>query len=238
LSTTRPPLGCDTGHLAPTVAGMHPENFDFITETLRPRYRGRLHAAATLAALPAGSLLVLLASGAAATAAAVVYVLSMITTYTVSAGYHILARTRRSQLLMRRLDHSTIFLLIAGTYTPLCLIALPASVGVPLLLLVWSGAVLGAVLKITGRAWRAASALYLLLGWVALAVLPALWHTAGALPALLLLAGGVVYTAGSVVFFLKRPRLSPEVFGSHELWHAATLLAGALHFAAVLTIVH
>jgi hemolysin III len=200
---------------------------------MRPRWRGRFHAAALVAAIPAGVALVISASSPAATVTAAVYVTALVAVYATSACYHILARTPRAQKVWRRLDHSMIYVLIAGTYTPVCFLALPPSWRVPTLVLVWAGAVAGVVLKATERASRTASAMYLVLGWLALAVMPAMISHRGAAPVVWMAVGGLIYTAGAVLFFTQRPRLSTQVFGFHEVWHLCTIAAGAVHFAAV-----
>jgi hemolysin III len=136
---------------------------------------------------------------------------------------------------MRRADHSTIYLLIAGTYTPICLLALPAPWGLPVLVVVWVGAVAGVILKMTAfeRTRVLGWALYLALGWAAVVVMPALVRHLTPLEVALIVAGGLIYTGGSIVLATGRPNPVPAVFGYHEVWHACTVLAGLCHFASV-----
>lgn len=140
---------------------------------------------------------------------------------------------------MRRLDHSMIFLLIAGTYTPVCLIALPRSWSVPLLSAVWALTAIGIATKVWATDWimRVSNALYPILGWLAILALPGLIRYVPAPTMALMLLGGVFYTVGAVIFMLRRPDPYPEVFGYHEIWHSFTVLAGISHFAMVALIV-
>ncbi len=168
-----------------------------------------------------------------------VYGASVLAVFGVSAAYHRLARTERAQRLMRRLDHSMIFVLIAGTYTPVCLVALPPRWWGPLLAIVWTTTLVGIALKVWGTAqiMRISNALYVILGWLALVALPVFLRTVTR-PALgLMILGGVLYSVGAIIFFLRRPDPSPSVFGYHEVWHLFTLLAGASHFGMVALVV-
>lgn len=164
---------------------------------------------------------------------------SLIAVYGVSAAYHRLARTERAQRIMRKLDHSMIFLLIAGTYTPVCLVTLPRPWSIVLLSAVWALAVVGIATKVWGTDWimRISNALYLILGWLAILALPVLLRSVSAPTMVLLVLGGVLYTVGALVFFFRRPDPNPAVFGYHEVWHSFTVLAGMSHFAMVVLIV-
>ena len=138
------------------------------------------------------------------------------------------------------MDHSNIFLIIAGTYTPFAVLALPPEQGRALLLIVWVGALAGVLLRLF---WTAAprwltTSLYVLVGWVAILFLPGLIDGAGALAVTLIIVGGVLYTLGAVVYALKRPNLSPEWFGFHEVFHTFTVAAFATHYVAVWLVVH
>lgn len=167
----------------------------------------------------------------------VVFATSMLLVFSISASYHLLARTRRAQMFMQRLDHAAIYLLIAGTYTPLCVVGLPHRFGYPLLAAVWSGALLGVFLKASAKADRFAKALYMVLGWSVGLALPFMWGSINTTALALIALGGVIYTAGAIAFATSKPTLKPAVFGYHEVWHSATVIAGALHFAAVVQIV-
>jgi hemolysin III len=153
--------------------------------------------------------------------------------FSTSASYHLFTRTQRSQRTMRQLDHAMVYVLIAGTYTPVCLLALPRNVGVAFLIGIWCAAFLGIALKITWRAHKVSGAMYLIIGWAALIILPWAYHRAGFASLLLFALGGIVFTVGAVLFYLQRPQLRPLVFGYHEVWHVFTVVAVALQFAGV-----
>ena len=201
----------------------------------RPRYRGHLHTWTALAAIPAGIFLVIAAQRAVGKVSAVVYGVSVLALFGTSAAYHRLARSVQARLVMQRLDHSMIFVLIAGTYTPLCLVALPATWGIPILCVVWVGAVAGVVLKVAAfDRFRVANyALYPVLGWVAVVALPVLYDRLTTTQLALMLAGGVAYTLGIPVLVRTRPNPWPGTFGYHEVWHTITVVAGVCHFTLV-----
>jgi hemolysin III len=204
----------------------------------RPMLRGWLHASAFIVAIPAGVALIVAANGPGATAAASVYVATLLMLFGTSAGYHLLARSLRARSIMQRLDHSMIYLLITGTYVPMCVVTLPPAWGVPLLVVVGACAVAGVVLKLTSFriAWIG-YALYPVMGWASLAVAPAFarYMTPGQLA--LLIGGGVAYTVGFPVLMLRRPDPWPRAFGYHEVWHGFTVVAAVLHFAVIATVV-
>jgi hemolysin III len=206
----------------------------------RPAWRGWMHVGAFVAAVPAGVLLILAAHHASARVGAAVYVASVLIGFGTSAGYHRLARRERTQLIMQRMDHSTIYVLIAGSYTPICLLGLPSAWGIPLLCVVWSGALLGILLKQFAfeRVKLLEYALYPILGWILVVAAPALVHTMTPLELSLLLAGGLLYTVGIPVLVRERPDPWPRTFGYHEIWHSFTVVAGACHFAVVGLLVH
>jgi hemolysin III len=202
---------------------------------LKPRLRGVSHAYAFFVSLVAGVALVAAASGARAVVAASVYAVSLSTLFAVSALYHVVTWSVAGRRRMRRLDHSTIFLLIAGTYTPFGLLVLPDRLGTIVLAVVWSGALLGVVLNlfwITAPKWFSAI-VYVSLGWVAVAALPALVSRLGATATGLLVLGGVLYSAGAVVYALRRPDPVPAVFGYHEVFHALVIAAAIAHYIVV-----
>ena len=140
---------------------------------------------------------------------------------------------------MRKLDHMAIFVLIAGTYTPFCLLALDSGWGWGLLILVWSLALCGVSLKIfwMGAPRWLSVALYLGMGWAAVIAAPALLRAVPAGGMVWVLAGGLTYSTGALVYGFKRPNPVPGVFGFHELWHACVVLASASHYWAVLEFV-
>ena len=210
----------------------HTPVFHHVTGEWRARWRGRIHGGAVLVALPAGVVLTLLASGPLATTATAIYSASLVALFGTSAAYHLFARSRRVQHVMQRADHCMVYVLIAGTYTPVCLLALPRTMGITLLSVVWGIAVVGMVLKAMWKARRFATSLYVVLGWIVLAVIPWVYQHAGATALSLYAVGGVVFTTGAVMFLRRYPRLRPEVFGFHEVGHVMTVAAVVLQFTA------
>ena len=199
----------------------------------RPRWRGRIHGGAVAVTLPAGIILTLVTPSGLARVAVFVYVASLLALFSTSASYHLFTRTQRAQRTMRQLDHAMVYVLIAGTYTPVCLLALPRTIGVVFLVGIWCAALIGIVLKITWRAHKVSGAMYLIIGWAALIILPWAYHRAGFTSLLLFALGGIVFTVGAILFYLQRPQLRPLVFGFHEVWHVFTVVAVALQFAGV-----
>lgn len=201
----------------------------------RPAWRGRMHAWAFAAALPGGLLLATAAAQPIERAAASIYALTLALVFGTSAAYHRMTRTERSRLIMRKLDHSMIYLLIAGTYAPMCLVALPHRWGVPILAYVSLVATIGIVTTLVAfnRARRFAYALYpIMVGTVILASPLFVTHLTGTQLALVV-AGVGAYAAGVPVLMKKRPDPWPTVFGYHEIWHVSTIVAASLHFAAI-----
>jgi hemolysin III len=206
-----------------------------LTAALKPRLRGVLHETAFAISLVTGTALVCLAEGALARTAAIVYAVSVALLFGTSAAYHRGPWTGRSREVMKRLDHSMIFILIAGTYTPFALLLLDGATRWLVFGLVWGGALLGVILRNAVRRparWLFV-VLYLALGWVALGVLPQLQDAGGWTVVILLLAGGLFYSLGAIVYALRRPDPFPSWFGFHEVFHAFTLLAFVTHYIAV-----
>lgn len=205
---------------------------DVLTAT-RPRLRGRLHQVVFFLCIPAGAVLVAAAGTDLARVGALVYACSLTGLFATSAAYHRMAQSLRAREWMRRADHAMIFVLIAGTYTPVCLLVLEGPWRVVALSAVWAVALLGVGLKLFRlEAMRLGNSLYLVMGWAVLALVPRL---ASRLPVLALLAaGGLLYTAGTVVLSRRRPDPVPEVFGYHEVWHCLVVAAAACHYAMIL----
>lgn len=205
----------------------------------RPSWRGVLHSWAFFASIPAGVLLIVFAGGAAGRTAAAIYIGTLLLVFGTSASYHRLAQSFRARQIMQRLDHSMIYLLIAGTYVPICLVALPLRWGVPLLASVTGAGLLGIVIKLAPirRLHTLSYALYPIMGWAAVAAAPALRDNLTPLQLGLVFAGGVSYTVGFPVLLFKRPDPWPLSFGYHEIWHGFTVLAAVLHFGAVASII-
>jgi hemolysin III len=200
--------------------------------------RGRLHQIAFFASLPLGGALVILAETAVARTASAVYALSVSGLYAASAAFHRIPWSPRAWPRMRRLDHSMIFVLIAGTYTPFCLLVLHPPWSTVVLAVVWGGAALGVALRLISNRFDAVrQILYLTLGWLAVITLPFTIERLGPAALLLLLAGGIFYTLGAILFLRGVPRLKPEVFGYHEMWHAMVIGGTVCHYLLVLILV-
>lgn len=203
----------------------------------RPSWRGWLHAGMFPVTVAAGIVLISLADGAVAKTAAVVFTVSSMLLFGNSALYHRFAWQPRVKLALKRIDHANIFLLIAGTYTPLALLALEPAKGQLLLAVVWLGAGLGIgfrVLWLGAPRWLYVL-LYLGLGWAAVMFLPDLL-AANVAMMVLVAAGGLLYTVGAIIYGAKRPNPWPNHFGFHEIFHACTVLAFLCHWAASLII--
>jgi hemolysin III len=201
----------------------------------RPLWRGRLHQWALFTALPLMVLLAVVANGAKARVAVIVYGLGLCSMFAASTTYHRWVHTIRARTLWQRTDHAMIYAAIAGSFTPVCLLAMPPAWGVTLLVVIWTGAIAGAVIKFAlwHRARVIGSVLYMTLSWIGVIAVPFLWSTYGAGPVVLLLAGGLAYTVGAIGFARRWPRLSPTVFSYHEVWHVFTVVAAALQLGAV-----
>ena len=200
--------------------------------------RGWLHAYAFGVAIVCGIVLCSIAAtrpGWAPLVSCVIYSLTVCALFGTSALYHRLWWSPRMYPVMRRLDHSMIFIFIAGTYTPFSVLLLPERTATVILAVVWGGALAGVALKlITPNAPRWLSMpLYVALGWVAVAVLPGIYRSGGTTALVLLMAGGLFYTVGAVFYALRRPNPWPTVFGHHEFFHACTLVAATCHHVAV-----
>jgi hemolysin III len=203
---------------------------------VKPKLRGVSHEWAFFASLFFGAVLILLASTPKATLAVAIYAVSLSALFGTSALYHRVNWTRPNvRRWMRRLDHSMIFFLIAGTYTPFALLALHGPLATAILVVVWVGAIAGAIVEmiwIEHPKW-ASVLIYMALGWVAVVCFPALWSSLGVAGAMLLAAGGALYTAGAVVYAIQRPNPNPAIFGYHEVFHLFVIAAALAHFSAI-----
>ena len=203
---------------------------------LKPRLRGVLHQWACACSVPLGLVLVIAAGTTRARIALSVYALSLVGLFGASALYHrINWRSVITREWMRRLDHSMIFVLIAGSYTPFAVLVLHGPLAIAILVGVWAGALLGLVINLV---WSDAprwlhALLYVTLGWVAVAALPQLAGAIGVGGMILLGLGGVLYTLGAVVYAVKRPDPVPSVFGYHEVFHTLVIAAAALQCAVI-----
>ena len=203
--------------------------------TVKPRLRGVLHQWAAVVAVLLGAVLVGLASSPRAKIGAGVFAVSLVTLLTVSATYHRITWSPRARVWMRRLDHAAIFVLIAGTYTPMGLLGIQGEIGTRVVTMVWVGAALGILQSLfwVDAPKALTAALCVALGWVVVPYTSALRQALGTSATALLFVGGVAYTLGAVAYATKRPKLRPEVFGYHEVFHALTLVGASLHYVAV-----
>jgi hemolysin III len=204
---------------------------------IKPSWRGWIHAATFPIAIVAGIVLIVLAEGAPAKWACAVFMATSLLLFGNSALYHRFDWNPRTKAILKRIDHANILLLIAGTYTPIAVLALPPQQGALLLVLVWSGALLGILFRvfwINAPRWLYV-ALYLALGWAAVMYLVDLFE-ANAAMMILVAVGGLLYTGGAVVYALKRPNPWPGHFGFHEIFHVCTVLAFLCHWTACLLI--
>lgn len=209
------------------------------TNPFKPQLRGWLHAGMTPVALTLGIVLVSLASTTAARWAALVFTVTSVLLFGTSAVYHRGNWSPAVAGVLKRLDHSNIFLIIAGSYTPFALL-LPEDQARTLLLLVWSGALGGVLFRtfwVDAPRWLY-TPIYVLLGWVSVFYLRPILHYGGWTVLGLVVAGGLLYTLGAVVYGIKRPNPWPRWFGFHEVFHALTVVAFVTHFVAASLVVH
>jgi hemolysin III len=205
----------------------------------KPKLRGVIHDSAAWCAFGAGSVLVAVASTPRAALAAAVYSLSLVALFAVSAIYHrVHWAEERTRAWMRRADHASIFILIAGTYTPIALLGLGGEDGRRLLILIWAGAIAGVLLSLcwvqAPKALTAAAAVAV--GWTITPYIGQVRRLLGG-SLWLILAGGIAYTAGAVIYAVRKPDPWPRVFGYHEVFHALTVIGALLHFTVIVQIV-
>jgi hemolysin III len=202
---------------------------------IKPKLRGWLHASAVPLSLVGGILLIVFATTTLGRVGGAVYLAASLLLFGTSATYHRFGWGKTGAAILRRMDHSNIYLFIAATYTPLALLLLTGTSRVLLLVCIWASAILGVLFRIL---WLSAprwlyTALYIGMGWAAVAWLPQLWSSGGGLVIGLIGLGGLIYTGGAVVYALKRPNPSPTWFGFHEIFHTCTVLAAGCHYAAI-----
>jgi hemolysin III len=205
------------------------------TEPVKPRMRGVLHECAFFVSLVSGAVLVAVAPTVSSALVLAVYAVSVSALFGVSALFHRHTWSTAGRRRMRRVDHSTIYIAIAGSYTAVAGIALGGWARIAVLCIVWGGAVIGITLR---QAWLDApkwviAVPYVVVGWSAVVVIPQLVHALGGLGFGLLVAGGLAYTFGALVYARKRPNPVPGVFGYHEVFHACTIVGAVLHYVVI-----
>lgn len=202
---------------------------------VKPRLRGWIHACTTPLALAAGIVLIALAPSRSSRISATVFTITAIMLFGTSAVYHRGTWSPHVRGLLRRLDHSNIFLIIAGSYTPFAVLLLPADRARTLLLLVWGGAIAGVLFRVlwVGAPRWLYTPIYVALGWVAVVYLPDFLRRGGVALLVLIVVGGLLYSLGALIYGIKRPNPIPRWFGFHEVFHTCTVLAFVVHYIAV-----
>lgn len=206
----------------------------------KPLLRGYLHQEAFFIALGACALLVAKSSQFITLLAALVYSFGLLMMLGVSTVYHRVHWQPKPRALMKRLDHSAIFIQIAGTFTPICLLALNEQDGIFLLKVIWTSAVAGILQSIFWvKAPKFVTALfYVVMGWIALPYVSELAQSLGTVKISLIVAGGIVFTVGSLFYATKRPHMAPHIFGYHELFHLFTIVGAILHFIVIYQLIN
>jgi hemolysin III len=208
---------------------------EFAREEVVPRLRGLLHAWAFWFALAAAGILIIVAYDGRARVAAIIYGVGLCALFGASATYHRWRGHPRWKPVLRRVDHSTIFVFIAASYTPIALLVLHGPLSTIVLISVWAGALAGVVMSV---AWidapRVLTAVcYIAVGWVALVAMPQLFEHRGVAVPVLLLVGGLLYSLGAAAYATKRPNPWPRTFGFHEVFHTLVIAAALVHFIAI-----
>jgi hemolysin III len=205
----------------------------------KPLLRGWMHLVCFFLAIPAGVTVVALAQSPRGRVGATIYAVGLVALFGVSGLYHRLTWSDARRLWMQKLDHGTIFVMIAGSYTPVCLLVLQGWVTWTMLAIAWTGAAVGFVLAFTdGRASRVLrSVLYIGLGWAAVGAVPQMWRNMSIAELVLIALGGVLFTVGSVFLLTRWPDPVPHVFGYHEVWHLLVVAAVVCHFVAITSVV-
>ncbi len=210
--------------------------FAYEVPQVKPLWRGRTHFWAFVASIPLGLVLVaMMADRGAYRATSFIYAVAWTALFGFSALHHARLGTPRARPWMRWADHAAIYIAIAATYTPICFIGLPGARATPLLVVVWTAAIVGALCKLQFRARfrRPGGVLYIALGWLAVLVLPDFFARLPLTASLLLVIGGLLYSVGASVLYFRRPDPLPAIFGYHEVWHAFVVAAAACHYLTI-----
>ncbi len=225
----------------PSLMSMSAESRTLVVDQVdKPLLRGWMHLVCFFLAIPAATLVVALASSPRGRVGALVYAAGLVALFGVSGSYHRGRWSATKRRLMQRLDHGTIFVMIAGSYTPLCLLVLRGWVAWTMLAVAWLMAGLGFALAFvsnpTTRIMR--GALYIVMGWTSVIAAPQLLRNLSLAELTLIAVGGVLFTVGSIFLLTRWPDPFPRVFGYHEVWHALVVAAVACHFVAIASVVH
>jgi hemolysin III len=218
-----------------SVMGSVGDSVESVAQAVKPRLRGWIHAGSFPLVLAAGIVLVGLAADARTRWAGAIFGVTAAMLFGVSAMYHRGTWSPRVAGILKRFDHSNIFLIIAGTYTPFAVLLLPEGHGRTLLWIIWAGALAGIAFRIFwvgAPRWLYVPA-YVAMGWVAVAYLPSFLKAGGPAVLTLVVVGGVLYTAGGIIYGIKRPNPSPRWFGFHEIFHVLTVVAFITHYVGV-----
>ena len=215
------------------------ERADMVGAVVRPLLRGWMHLVCFFLAVPAAVTILALASTPRARLGAAIYGIGLVGLFGVSAAYHRGPWSPAWKGRMQRLDHATIFVMIAGTYTPVCLLVLEGRTAVAVLVAVWAGAAVGAALALIGseRGIRTHYALYIALGWVATAAMPQMVRNLSVPEVVLVAVGGLLYTVGAATLAFHWPDPFPRVFGYHEVWHTFVVVAVVCQFVALASVI-
>jgi hemolysin III len=213
------------------------EGFREPAKDSKPSWRGWIHTGVLPLVIAGGIVLIVLANGGVAKAAAAIFFASSLLLFGISALYHRFNWKPKTYLLLKRIDHANIFVLIAGSYTPITLLALQQDKALPLIIVIWSTAILGILFRVfwVGAPRWLIVAIYIGMGWAAFVYVVDFFN-ANAPMMILILSGGLAYTLGGVVYALKKPNPIPGVFGFHEIFHSLTVLAFMSHWTACLLI--
>jgi hemolysin III len=213
------------------------EGFREPAPNTKPTWRGWIHTGVLPLVIAGGIVLIVLANGGVAKAAAAIFFASSLLLFGISALYHRFNWKPKTYLLLKRFDHANIFVLIAGSYTPITLLALQQDKALPLIIVIWSTAILGILFRVfwVGAPRWLIVAIYIGMGWAAFVYVVDFFN-ANAPMMILILSGGLAYTLGGVVYALKKPNPIPGVFGFHEIFHSLTVLAFMSHWTACLLI--
>lgn len=205
------------------------------TMMTQPKFRGSSHHFMFFVSIIASIFLILKSTSSTELVATIVYSIGLLSMFGFSALYHRKKTTLEIKQRLRKLDHTGIFLMIAGTFTPICLLSLPLESGLKLLTIIWSVAAVGILQSIffskIHRLLRAS--IYLIAGWVALPFMPILIASLSFIKLILVVAGGIIYSIGATAYGFRIPKLSPEVFGFHEFFHILVIIAAILHFIVI-----